>query len=141
MDEQPGGQDLELVLQPSTDRYDTDDDRWLRQVSEFFVDLEKEVGGVRRLVTPVTGTKGGVSEIILALGSAGAFAVSLDYFRAWLARDKSRKLDITWTMGGQKETISVQGDGIDQSTLKTLADAAAKRLGEARWPTPATGLS
>ncbi len=132
------GQALELVIQPRSEKYDPEDDRWREQMSDFFLSLDKEVGDVRREIVPVEGTKGGAASIILALGSAGAFTVTLDYFRAWLNRDKSRRLDISWSVGGQQETITASGDAIDQSTMKTLADAMAKRLGEVPSPTPAT---
>ena len=123
------GQVLELVIEPRSERYDPDDDRWRAQTSDFFATLDKEVGDVRRETTPVEGTKGGLSSIILALGSAGAFTVSLDYFRAWLGRDRSRRLDITWTIDGRQETVSVTGDAIDKAALDKLAEAAARRIG------------
>ena len=126
------GDPLELVIEPRSDRYDADDDRWREQASDFFATLDKEVGDVRRETTPVEGTKGGLSSVILALGSAGAFTVSLDFFRAWLGRDRTRRLDISWTVDGKEERVSVTGDAIDTGALDKLAEAAAKRIGDTR---------
>ncbi len=123
------GQALELVIEPRSDRYDPDDHRWRDQTSDFFAALGREVGDVRRETTAVAGTKGGLSSVILALGSAGAFTVSLDYFRAWLGRDRTRRLDISWTVDGRQETVSVTGDAIDKAALDKLAEAAARRIG------------
>lgn len=123
------GKPLELVIEPRSDKYDPDDDRWREQASEFFSTLGREVGDVRRETTAVEGTKGGLSSVILALGSAGAFTVSLDYFRAWLGRDRTRRLDISWVVDGKEEKVSVTGDAIDKAALDKLAEAAAKRIG------------
>jgi hypothetical protein len=52
------GDGFELVLEPRTDRFDADDERWLEQVSLLFRELHREVGGVTRRRTPMAGTKG-----------------------------------------------------------------------------------
>ncbi|MGH9149319.1 MAG: effector-associated constant component EACC1 [Acidimicrobiales bacterium] len=133
-----GGGALELVIEPATDRFDPDDERWHDQVGDLMLGLRKEVGGVRREVTPVDGTKGGVAQVILALGSAGAFTAAVEYFRAWLGRDRTRRLEVSWEVDGERQSVSVQGDAIDQSAIRALAEAAARRLGGAPFPAPAT---
>jgi len=132
---------LDLVIQPRTDRYDPDDDRWQGQVADLYADLRREVGGVRRKRAQVEGTKGGVDTVILALGSAGAFTATVEYLRAWLGRDRSRSLEVTWTADGREQKVSVRGEAIDQSALRTIAEAAASRIGEESWPMPPTGPS
>lgn len=139
--DQTGGM-FELLIEPGTGRYDPDDERWRRQVSDLYRDLDRDVGDLRRERAPVPGTKGAVESIVLALGSAGAFTVALDFFRAWLARDRSRSLDISWTVDGVQEQITVRGDAIDASTLQAIAAAAARRFGgSGEWPAASTAPS
>jgi len=128
-DSERGDVPFELVLEPRTDRYDPDDDRWRNQVGDFVASLRDEVDGVRRELTPVPGTKGSVESLVVSLGSAGAFTAALEFFRAWLGRDRSRSLDITWHTEDGKHHVSIQGDSIDQSTLQFVAEAASRQLG------------
>jgi hypothetical protein len=69
------------------------------------------------------------------------FTAALEYLRTWLGRDRSRSLEISWTDGGETKSVSIRGEAIDQSVLKTLADAAASRLGETPWESPPTERS
>jgi Effector Associated Constant Component 1 len=136
---QAGGEPvLELILEPRSDRYDPDDERWRDQVRDLYAGLRDEVGGVRRERVPMEGTKGGLEAVILALGSAGVFTATVEYLRAWLGRDRTRTLEVSWTVDGRTQTVSVRGEAIDQSALRTIAEAAAARIGGEPWPTPPT---
>lgn len=137
-DEESRDGTFELVLEPQTDRYDADDDRWRAQVGEFLDALRHEVGGVRRELIPVEGTKGSVESVVVALGSAGAFTAAVEFFRAWLSRDKSRSLDITWAAEEGQCRLSIRGDAVDQSTLQVVAEAAARQIGAVQGPWAAT---
>jgi len=122
-------QAFELRIEPGTGRFDPDDDRWRTQVSQLYSGLRDEAGGeVRHHHVGVEGTKGGIDTVILALGSAGAFTASVEYLRAWLGRDKSRSLDVTWSAEGQEHTVSIRGDGMDDASFQALAEAAAARI-------------
>lgn len=127
------GGGFELVLEPRTDRFDPDDERWRAQVSLLFQELQREVGGVTRRHEPVEGTKGGAEVVIMALGSAGAFTAGLEMLRSWLGRDRSRKLDISYTVDGRTETVSIAGEGVDKEAMAKISDAVATRLGSAPW--------
>jgi len=132
----PGGGEngsFELVLEPRTDRFDADDERWREQVSLLLRDLQREVGGVTRRQEPVAGTKGGAEVVIMALGSAGAFTATLEMVRSWLGRDRSRTLDISYTIDDRTETVSIAGDAIDKEAMAKITDAVAARLGQAPW--------
>jgi len=124
---------FELVLEPRTDRFDAADERWLEQVSSLYRALQRELGNVTRRHEPVLGTKGGAEVVIMALGSAGAFTASLEMLRAWLGRDRSRRLDISYTIDNRTETVSIAGDGIDKDAMAKIAGAVATRLGDAPW--------
>jgi len=127
------GGGFELVLEPRTERFDADDERWLEQVSLLFQELQREVGGITRRHEPVAGTKGGAEMVIMALGSAGAFTAGLEMLRSWLGRDRSRRLDISYTVDGRTETVSIAGDAIDNDAMAKISDAVATRLGSAPW--------
>jgi len=127
------GEPFELALEPRTDRYEPEDERWREQVSLLLHELQREVGGVTRRHEPVAGTKGGADVVILALGSAGAFTATLEMVRAWLGRDRSRKLDISYTVDDRTETVSIVGDAIDKEAMAKITDAVAARLGNAPW--------
>ena len=130
---------LDLVLEPRTERFDPDDDRWRRQVSDLVNGLDAEVGGVRRKTERVAGAKGVAADtVILALGSAGAFTAAVEFLRAWLTRDRSRRLDLSWEADGRTERVTVSGDAVDMTALNRVAEAFADRIGEKPWPSPST---
>ena len=119
---------VELLIVPKSDRYGEDDDRWHDQVNGFWSDLQAEVGGVVVRHTPEPHTKGAIQEVILALGSAGAFRAASDYLRSWLHRDKSRRLEIRWSEDDKEHTVVLDGDAIDSEALNVVARAVASRL-------------
>lgn len=119
---------VELFIVPKSDRYGEDDDRWHDQVNGFWSDLQSEVGGVVVRHTPEPHTKGAIQEVILALGSAGAFRAASDYLRSWLSRDKSRRLEIRWAEDGEERNVVVTGEAIDSEALNLVARAVASRL-------------
>jgi hypothetical protein len=132
---------LEVRIEPLSDRYDPLDERWQDQARGLYVALKEEVGGVRKEAERAEGTKGGAEAIILALGSSGAFVAALEAFRAWLGRDRGRKLVISYEEGGQKKQLEVSGDGMDRATFQEIATAAAARAGEQTWAMESTGHS
>lgn len=76
------------------------------------------------------GAKGAISAVILSLGSVGAVNAAVQCFRAWLDRDKSRRIELTITAGDSMiENIVLEGKSIDSTTLQKLGSALAARLG------------
>ena len=126
------------MLEPRTDRFDPDDDRWRSQVSDLVNGLDAEVGGIRREAERVAGAKGAVDTVILALGSAGAFTTAVEFLRAWLHRDRTRRLDLSWEVDGRTERVTVSGNAVDLTALNRVAEAFADRIGERPWPSPPT---
>ena len=118
------------MLEPHSDRFDPDDDRWRSQVRDLYRDLTDEVGSLRREAQPAPGTKGAVDIVILALGSAGAFTATVECLRAWLSRDRSRRLDVAWEVDGRTERVTVSGDAIDNAAIERIAEAVAARIEE-----------
>ncbi len=122
------GERLNLRIAAHADGYEPDDERWLRQERDLFQDLDAQVGDISREAVVVPGTRGVVESVILALGSAGAFRASVALFRAWLARDTSRRVELTWTVDGREERIVLQGDRIPDATFERLTAIVQDRF-------------
>lgn len=119
---------LDVRIEAGTEKFDPTDDRWLAQVSDLVSSLEQGVGGVRQERSTVPGAKGGTAEILIALGSSGAITAAVTFFKAWLDRDRSRTLDISYTVEGKEEKVTLKGDSIDKAAVDAVAQAMATRL-------------
>src|SRR6266699_4347227 len=109
---------LEVDLVALNDRFDDDDPRWLDQVADLVHELRRETEALQSRRTPVPGTKGTVDQLILSLGSAGAFTAAIDIVRAWLARDKHRSVEMAVTdADGHKHTVRVSAENASADAL------------------------
>jgi Effector Associated Constant Component 1 len=130
----PGADGLfEVAVEPHNDQYDPDDDRWRGQVVTLYQDLNAQVDTVRR-GRPVEGTKGAIDQVIVALGSAGVFTAMVDCLRAWLGRDRDRRIDVRWVENGQERSVTLTGEAVDNRTVREIAKAAVARAGGPPWP-------
>jgi hypothetical protein len=123
---------FEVAVEPRNDQFDPDDDRWRQQVATLYVELHAQVDTVRRGRT-VEGAKGTVDQLIIALGSAGAFQAVVDCFRAWLGRDRDRRIDVRWDENGVERSVTLTGESVDVETVRQLARAAVDRVGGQPW--------
>src|SRR5262247_2747249 len=114
---------LKVAVEPHNHQYDPDDDRWRDQVATLYADLHGQVDTVRR-ARPVEGAKGAIDQVIIALGSAGAFQAVVDCFRAWLGRDRDRRIDIRWDENGVERSVTLTGEAVDVGTIREIAKAA-----------------
>ena len=124
---------FELSVEPRNDHYDPDDDRWRDQVATLYADLQAQVDIARR-GCPVEGTKGTIDQLIVALGTAGAFQAAVDCFRAWLGRDRDRRIDIRWDENGVERSVTLTGEAVSADVVQEIAKAAAARVGGPSWP-------
>ena len=124
---------LRLTVDARNDQYDPDDDRWLDQAIALYQELRTQVDVVPGERT-VPGSKGAIDQLIIALGSAGAFEAVAVCFRSWLARDRDRRIDIEWDEDGVRRSVTLTGDAVDAKTMRDLAIVAAKQVGEQPWP-------
>jgi hypothetical protein len=124
---------FEVAVGPRNDQYDPDDDRWRDQVATLYADLHAQVDTVRRGHT-VEGAKGTIDQVIVALGSAGAFSAAVDCLRAWLGRDRDRRIDLSWDENGVERRITLTGEAVDVETIREVAKAAVGRVGGPSWP-------
>jgi hypothetical protein len=123
---------FELAVLPHNDQYRADDDRWRDQVATLFEELHAQVDVVSR-DEPVAGAKGGLDQLVVALGSAGAFGATVECFRAWLARDKDRRIDVRWDDNGVEHHVTLTGTSMDAASAQEIAKAAAARVGGQAW--------
>ena len=114
-----GGQ-FEIAIEPRSHEYDDDDDRWRNQIIGLYSELRVQVDTL--------------DELIVALGSAGAFTATVECLRAWLGRDRSRRIDVRWDEDGAERFVTLTGDAIDVESVREIAAAAARRVGGQTWP-------
>jgi hypothetical protein len=115
---------VELELEPGSSRFDPSDERWLRQVADFAQELDHAVGEVSRHDTPMIGKKGTAEQIILSLGSAGAFTASVEFIKAWLGRDRGRRLRIKWFENGKLQSLELSGENLDDAAFDRIKSLA-----------------
>lgn len=125
--EQTAAGPIELALSVESVRYGADDARWREQVGLLVGQLVREAGAVRVVVEPQPHSKGGPEAIILALGSAGAFTATIEVFRAWLARERSRSLTVTFQEGAVSRRLTVRGSDVDRDSFRELTQLAVRR--------------
>ena len=124
---------FEVAVEPYNDQYDPDDDRWRDQVAVLYTELDAQVDTVRR-GHPVEGVKGAIDQLIIALGSAGAFNAAVNCLRAWLGRDRDRRIDVRWDENGVERSVRLTGENVDVDTIREIAKAAVARAGGPPWP-------
>ena len=120
---------VELKIEPSSDRFDPLDDRWLEQVDGFAGELDQELGGVERERRPVDGGKGfDLASIVLSLGSAGAYTATVELVKSWLSRDRSRSVRLSWSETGEVREVELKGSDLDDASFDEIVRSAAQRL-------------
>jgi hypothetical protein len=118
---------LEIGLVAHNDRYDDDDPRWHAQTAVLIHDLRAEAGSVRLHRTAVPGTKGAVDQLILSLGSAGAFSVTVQLISTWLKRDKHRSVELMFMdAAGNRRTVRASAANAGSDALAPLIMAASE---------------
>jgi hypothetical protein len=117
---------FEVEVEPHNEQYDPDDERWREQVATLYTDLHAEVGTAIR-EQAVEGTKGSIDQLIIALGSAGAFTAAVDCLRAWLERDRYRRVDVRWSENGAERSVTLTGEPMDAEFIREIAEAVDRR--------------
>jgi hypothetical protein len=121
---------VDVIVVPGTTRFDPDDPGWRDQVATLYTALREEVAQPSVHSAVVPNAKGTLDTVVIALGSSGALTAVVACFRAWLARDKTRTVTITWTDdSGTEQRITLTGENIDRAALQALANAISGRFG------------
>ena len=63
----------EMLVNLDSEKFNTDSDAWLSQTAELISDLMKNGISLRKQHTIAPGSRGGLAEVIIDLGTAGAF--------------------------------------------------------------------
>jgi hypothetical protein len=71
--------------------------------------------------------KTGLEVIILALGSAGAITAAVEAFKAWLNRDRSRHVVLSWADGDEEHRIELVGDRLSEDSVRAALLAALEQ--------------
>ena len=119
---------VELVIAATSARFDENDARWVDQVADLHQTLRAQGVDVRREIFPVPGRKGGIEQVVLALGSAGVFTNLVTAFKSWIKRDRGRALRISVKVDGKVREYEVSGTDADDATLKELMKVAVGGL-------------
>ena len=120
---------LDINLVPRSDRYDDEDDRWRDQVADLVHELRVETEAVKVARMPVAGTKGSLDQLVLSLGSAGVFTAALDVMRIWLARDRTRSIELKYQdRQGKVQHLSVTAEHADEHALAPVIAAVAAQI-------------
>jgi Effector Associated Constant Component 1 len=120
---------IDVTLTPHSVRYDEEDDRWRDQVADLVGHLRLETDAFRLDKIAVPGTKGATADLVLALGEAGVFTTALEVIRAWLARDKTRSIDLSYRdHSGHRQRLNVTATNADDDTLAPVIAAVAHQI-------------
>jgi hypothetical protein len=87
--------------------------------------LSRAVEGYHAEAAPAGTT--GLEAIILALGSAGAITAAVEAFKAWLSRDRSRHVVLSWADGDEEHRIELVGDRLSEESVRTALLAALEQ--------------
>lgn len=116
--------ELELVL--TAQHVSLDDDRFADQINDLTAALTEEVGGVKVHAVPEIGKRGGLPEIILALGTSGAIGAAVAVFKLWLDRDKGRRIAIKVRTKGDAREVEITADAANVRELEKVLVAATR---------------
>jgi hypothetical protein len=106
-------------------RFDPLDDRGRRQADQFFRELGRDTGAlVREPTPPPPGAKGSATDILLLLTSPAVVAGTVSLTKAWLGRDRDRRVRIDWEEGGQRRSVVVEADSADTETMRVALEQA-----------------
>lgn len=133
MSDGSGASVFQVAIEARSEDYHAGDERWRSQVIGLYDALREQVDVTRRGHT-VGGAKGTIDELVIALGSSGAFTAAIECFRAWLRRDRGRRIDMRWNENGVERFVTLTGEAIDAESVREIAKAAAYRIGGSAWP-------
>jgi hypothetical protein len=125
---------VRITIVPDSDYYAEDDPRRASETFELSRALEREFRDELTSL-PAPGTKGGILEMVVTLGSAGAITALVEVFKAWLAtRPVHRTVRVTYALdqpapGGAAPTgtLEIDATNVDSAALAIIAGEALKR--------------
>jgi hypothetical protein len=121
---------LRVTITPTSAKYDDQDDRWRDQVADLVHTLRVHTDDALTIEKhAVPGTKGAVSELILALGTSGMVTASIEVIRMWLARDRTRTVDVSYTTAsGEQRRLTFTAQNATGDMADPLMGAVATQM-------------
>jgi hypothetical protein len=120
---------LEVVVEPTSSDFESDDPGWRAQTLALRRALQNaDIDGLRREEAPSEGYKSGVETLIIALGSSGAITAAVEVLRAWLLRDRSRRLRLRYQEGDRQVDVELDGTTVSDATMSASMTAALERM-------------
>ncbi|WP_426562069.1 effector-associated constant component EACC1 [Angustibacter sp. McL0619] len=120
---------LEVLVEPASTDFSPDDPGWRAQVIALRRGLQDaDLDDVRREEIPSPGHKAGAESLIIALGTSGAITAAVEVIRAWLSRDRSRQLKLTFREGNREVSVEVDGTTVSDSAMTSALTSALERL-------------
>jgi hypothetical protein len=114
---------IKVALAASDEDYDPDDPGWRQQLGALHRALVDAEIDIHLRAEPVDGEKGGVTELVLTLGTSGAISAAVAVIQNWLSRERRRQVTVTIDDGGPV-TYSVDGASASDTTIKEILVAA-----------------
>ncbi|MFJ9562701.1 hypothetical protein ACIRQQ_21965 [Streptomyces fuscichromogenes] len=112
---------VELRLVMGSDRFNAQDDSWLEQERELIRALGNAGVPVKYdAVVGAPGTKGPLEILVMALTSAQATRSATECWRAWLARDDSRRIEVSRTVDGETYSVVLTASRVPEQELARL---------------------
>jgi hypothetical protein len=110
---------------PSSGRYDAGHEGWSDQVAAFVGELAR-VGTVTRAEPVVPGAKGTAGTFLVTLASAGSVTALIEVVRVWLARDRSRSLQLSWDEEGRLRSLSIDTSASEEELVPLVRSLRAE---------------
>jgi hypothetical protein len=124
---------LTLRVRPDTQEWGReDDDRWRADLAQLEGALRRELPDATLDPGIAPGGRGAaeVSDVIVALGSAGALTGMVEVIKAWIgAKPGRRRVKVDIDTGGQTQSVLVEADGLGAQELTSVVTTA---LGQGR---------
>jgi hypothetical protein len=119
-------------LELQSTEFDPRDDRWQRRIDGLLADLRYTAPSVRRVHDSALDdhAKGALESILVALGSAGVIGGVFDVLKAWVARDRSRTVKVSWYEDGVLKDVELSGSGLDDEVVDLALQALTRLLAE-----------
>ena len=115
-----------LIIEPKSDDFDSNDERWLEQVNDLLVACQEDAGDISRREVVQEGKKGVIQDIVLSIAPE-AMQAAVNVFTAWLNRDKTRSLKLKISEGESTREYEVSGKGIKQDKIEEFMKLALEQ--------------
>ncbi|MGZ4761145.1 MAG: effector-associated constant component EACC1 [Ilumatobacteraceae bacterium] len=120
--------EIRVVVEPDTEKWDKDDDRWRLELIDLRQTLERDMPEAVEPAPKGPDGKGVfLVPVIMALGSAGVFTAMVESLKAWLHRRPSNVgLTGQVEIDGKVMKFAVNGSNVESSELVSIVTTAFK---------------